>query len=239
MDFDTMLGCHVEMVLPGKPLDAPDENHKKYISSVEEFNGERLLLTMPMLHGKFAPMHKQERYDVYIFIKTKIFQCRVLVEGAIKNESKIYLVTKVMNEFRKYERREFFRLPFSMDIFYRKLDSDLVDIYRQYLREGKEILQGGFVKGEGVDLSAGGIKFLSGERMHRRDVVVFRFTITPTNAEPITYVLLAHVIESVNHPNKSGVFIHRAAFEMQEPKMRESLVSYIFQEQRKALRKTE
>lgn len=239
MDEQMLLGCHVEMVLPGKPLESLEEEHKKYISSVEDFNGQRLVLSMPMLRGKFAPLHKEERYDVYIFVKAKIFQCSVIIEGAIKSENKIFLVTTVTSDFKKYERREFFRLPYTVDVFYRKIDSGLVEVYRQYLKDGREMLQEGFQHGEGIDLSAGGVKFLSGERLHKRDTVIIRLTLEKENGDKEVFVIMSHIIESVNHPNKSGVFINRASFEIQNKKIRESLVSFVFQEQRKALRKSD
>lgn len=239
MEQQNLLGCHVEMVAPGKPLDSSDENHKKYISAVEELTGDRLLLAMPMYRSMFAPMHKEERYDTYIFVKTKIYQCQVVVQGAVKEDNHIILVTKIISSFQKYERREFFRLSYTGDVYCRKLDSELVDIYRQYLHEGKEMLQEGFVKGTGIDLSAGGMKFTSGERLHVNDVVVIRFTVNKDTDKQAIFMMLSHVIESVNHPNQTGSFLHRVSFEMHDQKMRENLVSFIFQEQRKALKKAE
>lgn len=237
MEQQNLLGCHVEMIAPGKSLDSPDE--KKYISAVEDLTGDRLLLAMPMYQSKYAPLHKEERYDVYILVKRKILQCRVVVQGAVKEDKNIFLVTKIISPFRKYERREFFRLSFQTPVFFRKLEPELVEIYRQYLKEEKEMLQEGFSRGNGIDLSAGGLKFTSEERLQVGDTVVIRFTVNQDTAKPKTYVILSKVIESVRHPTQIRTYINRVSFELHNAKVRESLISFVFQEQRRALKSAE
>lgn len=236
MELTILPGYHVEMVKSGGLLDDPLVENK-YISSVEDVVKDKLYLEMPTVRGRYAPIHKDEKYDIYIFIKEKIFKTTALIEGARKEGNRITLITRMLTDLKKYDRRAFFRISLQVSLMYLILDDKMVTLFRQYLKEGKEIPTDGYHTGECIDLSAGGMKFMSSKKLKEDSIMCMRFILDQGKETEMIYTVLAHVIDSNPHPEKTGMYIQRVAFEVQSPRTREKIVSYIFKQQREALQK--
>ena len=236
MELTILPGYHVEMVKAGGFLDDPLVENK-YISSVENMVKDRLYLEMPTVKGRYAPIHKDEKYDIYVFVQEKIFKTTVLIEGAKKEGNRITLITRMLIELKKYDRRAFFRISLQMSLMYLILDDKMVTLFRQYLKEGKDIPADGYHTGECIDLSAGGMKFLSTKKLKEKSIMCMRFVLDQGKETEMVYTILAHVIDSKPHPNRPEVFIQRVAFEVQNPRTREKIVSYIFRQQREVLQR--
>lgn len=236
MELNILPGDRAEMIPSGQIMD--ELIHiKKYISSIEDISGNRLILGMPMIKGRYVPMHRGDKYDVFVYHQEKIYMCCTEVEGAQRDGNRVELIVKMLTEPKKFDRRAFYRLAYDIPVIYLTLDDKMTELFRKTLKEKKEIPTDGYKKGTSIDLSAGGIKFTSKSPLKEDDVVCIQFVLDEGKATEMTFTLLAHVIDSQAHPELKGIYIHRAAFEMLHTKDRERLVAFIFKQQRQSLQR--
>jgi c-di-GMP-binding flagellar brake protein YcgR len=84
-----------------------------------------------------------------------------------------------------------------------------------------------------IDLSGGGIRFVSGTREEIMSLIQVRFEIIEDGLIEAIYAY-AKVLRSERTPNKSNVFDQRVEFFGMKRGMRERIIKYIFDTQRKS-----
>lgn len=231
-------GSHIELI----PLHRSNNESEKlptYISSYEYFQNNKLYISMPMIKTHYAPVHKGEEYEITVFCHTKIFQGRIVVECAQKEGNHYSLVTQIVVPLKKCERRQYFRLSYEGKLEYMPLTDEVAELYRTHMKEGQELGKIGYLLGSIVDISAGGMKFLSDHILSPKETLLIRFNVNDESIDHGDFIFLARVISSVKHESKANVNIHRVAFEIIDTKLQEKLISFIFKQQRKSLRHKE
>ena len=93
----------------------------------------------------------------------------------------------------------------------------------------------GFQDGVALDISGGGIRFTSEEKLDNDKMVLVSLEI-PLDRQSI-YLMMGRVISSNLIPNKDNLYEHRVEYQELDRKIRENLIHFIFEEERRQRKK--
>lgn len=129
-------------------------------STIQDIQEDYVVINMPISGRKFYIMHSGTSLEFYVCTSKEIFKCRSMVLGK-KEENNVQLVIISKPEIiEKVQRREYFRLPISMEVEYCLLPQgieylSLKDIPSGYFNFMKKCIT--------LDISGGGIKIITRE----------------------------------------------------------------------------
>lgn len=206
---------------------------KTYYSLVSEIMDEdRIKITMPIEKGRVVPLPVNTRYNACFYTAKGLYQGRVIVVDRYKEQNIYMLVIELISDLVKFQRRQFYRLGCTMDIVYKKIEKEDEAEYEN--EAGKNIIidDTDYVEGTALDISGGGMRFVSGQRLAPEDniFVVIEIQYQDMKRE---YGLNAKVVSSEALANRAGKFEHRIEYKNMNGKVRESLIKYIFDEERR------
>ena len=230
--------------------DNEEYEEKIYVSQLLEFiSNNEALIAMPIINGRVIPLYVNDLYQLCFYTKNGLYQCKAVITSRSK-ENNIYTSTVTfLSDFEKYQRRNYFRLDCILDIEYRLLTpeefqqmqnpivdkSSASDDKGEYM-EGLDEIQAFWEEGTVVDISGGGMRFISQTVFNLGDKLRIKLF---SDGQSINgeQIVLGTVISSTRIPNKSGIIENRVSFVKISNEQREAIVKYIFQEQRRIRRK--
>lgn len=243
------IGDRVEMTKTDRGT-VDDKAKKKYGSMLLDFDGIRTVrLSMPLLEGRVIPLGVGDTYELCFFTGSGLYQCT----GKIKKryiENKIHMMDVfLITELQKFQRRRFYRLNCMFQIRYREL-SEIEMLLRKQMEsddfeneEDRMICEGALEKiskewqeGAASDISGGGIRFqsktnfLPGTKLEITLPLSFQKGVVP-----ITFV--TNVISCGRRAESLTVYEVRGEFENVTDNERETIIKYVFEEQRRRMRK--
>ncbi len=196
-------------------IEYPSTDKKIYVSYILDIIDEdKLKIGIPAEQGKSIPLKTNARFDACFYTKNDLYQGRVVVKDRYKEEQNFILVVEVTSNLQKYQRRRYYRLGCEIDIHYRKIEDEV------------------FNEGTALDISGGGIRFVSDEKLQQNQKISMVLEIVYEDQKK-TYRLLGKVIMSSQVKNDSGLFEHRIEFTDMQGSVRESLIKYIFEEEKR------
>ena len=229
-------GIPVELIKHPITLDQPEAMDKKYMCSVHDsLNGDVFRITNPTQQSRMIPLHSGERFNAYFFLN-KIYTAPVTVVRNVTDGKFRVVELRLTGELDKYERRKFFRLDANLDVRYLLLTADNAMAFKEATKNGTLLTMEGFEKGTTVDISGGGVKFTSKEKLPTGGMAIMHMKAFVDNKEK-NYVFLGKIIVSEQHENIRQLFVHRAQFVDLRQDAREELVRFIFQCEREKLKK--
>ncbi len=207
------------------------QERKVFVSQILDIiDEEKLKISMPIEQGKIIPLPINVRMDVCFYTATGPYQSRLIITDRYREGQLFILVAELINPLKKFQRRRYFRLGCVIDIKYRKIKQTEVEEYAN----NKDLIidVDDFIDGTALDISGGGIRFVSWEKMLKEQEIFIVLEITYENQSK-TYGLLGKVIMSSEAKSRSGLFEHRIEFINMQGGVRESLIKYIFEEERR------
>ncbi|MBE5923702.1 MAG: hypothetical protein E7271_04440 [Lachnospiraceae bacterium] len=212
----------------------PNRDVPVYVSQVlDEADFGDVLCAMPISEGRVIPLSVGDEYDTTFYTSSGLLNCQTQVTGRYKKGSLFLLSLRQLTELKKIQRREYFRLDCHNPVKYRVL----TDIEKLDVEVGKKstvaIDECEWKDGIMIDLSGGGIRFVSGTREEIMSLIQVRFEIIEDGLIEAIYAY-AKVLRSERTPNKSNVFDQRVEFFGMKRGMRERIIKYIFDTQRKS-----
>ena len=95
-----------------------------------------------------------------------------------------------------------------------------------------------FVMKDGVivDISGGGVRFVTKTKYEKETKIFFSFSLNINN-KPVEFKTLGIVLESKELKNRPGEYENRVQFINMQADERETIIRYIFEEERKIRRK--
>lgn len=222
----------------------------KYGSKLLDYDGIRSAkIAVPTNEGHLVAMTAGDDYQLCFFTNAGLFQCKARIRKRLV-ENKIHMLEVLfLTKLEKYQRRKYYRLECSFDMKYRVL-TESEKIVRQRLEENnfpsyaarrtcEEAVQnapliwrGGTVS----DLSGGGIRFRC-----RRELVKenwLEVTVPLSFARGIVPVcVLVRVVACTYFEANRDVYEVRGEFEYLSDDERELVIQYVFEEQRRRMRK--
>ena len=198
---------------------------KYYVSSVcEVYDDNRIGIIMPIEHGQIISLEPDERYQRCFYTENGLFQCKTVIKERFKKDRLYIAVCKFTSDLEKLQRRQFFRIGCRINIKYR-----LVDCMK---RDPETDLPGPWRSATAIDISGGGMRFNSDEYRSNDSKYEIEFDI-PINNLMSHLKVVGRIVYISDTVNRSGMFEYRLEFTVIEPKQREMIVRFVFDEERK------
>lgn len=208
---------------------------KSYRSQVFDIESEdSIKIAMPMEGGKLILLSVDDEYNLCFYTPNGLYQCIGRVADRYKIDSVYVLVMELITDIRKYQRREYYRLNCVLDMKSTMIsEKDVGELSEQVHFIDTDIT---FDNGVMVDISGGGARFISKVKYPRDSKIIFAFSLF-VNGALTEYKLLGRVLISEEIENRPGEFEHRIQFVNMMNDERESIIKYIFEEERKIRRR--
>lgn len=231
-------------VMPGEKVeistinkDREDRPKKVYSSTVFDLNSdEEIKIVMPMEQGRLILLPIGQEYDLCFYTKSGLFQAYATVKDRYKSNN-IYVVTmELTSNLRKHQRREYYRLNCVLSMKCTSItdeqEVEIRDHQVEFLDTALTVIDGTI-----VDISGGGVRFISKNQFNREDKIQFSFSLNASTGLDI-HTVVGVILSSNELEKRPGEYENRAKFLIIDNDERESIIKYIFEEQRKIRRRS-
>lgn len=215
------------------------ETYRSQVLDIRE-NGN-FEISMPTEKGKLILLPLGVRFEFVFYSYTgSLYRCMGQVVERYKKDGFYLLEIQLKTPLEKFQRREYYRYSCTMDFSFYALDDE-----HQEMETAEEIYQNlteGEVKvppyhGMMVDLSGGGMKFRSPYEFAKGDRLLINLHLTNERMDR-HFQVLANVISSIEvHTPTKALFESRISFIIEDNRIREEIIRYIFEEERKIRQK--
>jgi len=207
------------------------EGKKSYRSQVYDIVSEdQIKIAMPMEQGKIILLPVDGEYNVCFYTQTGLYQCLGRIIDRYKSDNVFVLVMELTTDLRKYQRREYYRLNCVLDMKSREVNEEDVNPLNERVRFVDTDIT--FNNGVVVDISGGGARFISRVRYPKGANILFVCSLYVSGSLN-EYKLLGKVLLSEKLENRDDEYEHRIQFVNIQNDDRESIIRYIFEEERK------
>lgn len=211
----------------------PDKQPDKYTSQVlDEAPNDRMYAAMPVRSGSIVPLNMGQRFKATFISNGGLHSCEVVVTGRYKRDGLFLVELEQTTMLEKVQRREFFRYECRKPFKYRILEGEELEMIRlgnAYCPDDQSLLWKDAIM---IDLSGGGVRFVSSYKEEKGSLVEVQFDIEHNNEVEIIY-LYAELLRSERNPNNSSIYDQRIMFWKIDNGLREKIIRYIFEQQRK------
>ncbi len=191
-------------------------------------------VTVPTVQGKMQLIAMDREYDIYFYTDNGLFQSICTVKDRYRINAVPVMELEIQSNLRRYQRREYYRLNCLMEMKCRALNSEETD---EFIKTGNYSTETVRVPNAVlVDISGGGARFVTNEQYEIGALTLFRFSLRQKTGYK-DYSVIARIIHSDPMQKSPGKFENRAEFVDIENAERESIIKYIFEEERR-MRKT-
>ncbi|MCH5251965.1 MAG: flagellar brake protein [Lachnospiraceae bacterium] len=222
----------------------------KYGSQLLDFDGIRTAkISMPIFENRVVPLAIGDEYQACFFTNSGLYQCRIRVLKRYVENNIHMMDVHILTEPKKYQRRKFYRLDCMFTVKYR-LITDVENVLRERLQADNfespeerancvraidEIPKEWF-EGTISDLSGGGIRFHSAKEMPQNTMLEVMLPLSfQRGIVPVRSTL--KVIACAYYAGSKIAYEVRGEFENMRDTERETVVKYVFEEQRRRMRK--
>ena len=204
---------------------------KTYKSELYEIESEdKIKIAMPMEQTKLVLLPIDGEYSLCFFTPNGLYQCIARVSERYKSDKLFVLVMELQTDLQRYQRREYYRLNTILDMKSRLLDeADVANLTEQVEIYDTDLT---FDNGIMVDISGGGARFISKIQYQENSLIRFVFSLF-VNGKMTEYRLVGRILVSRPIENKENQYENRIKFVNIINEERESIIRYIFEEERK------
>lgn len=213
---------------------------KTYRSQLYEIMTEdRIKIAMPVEEQKIILLPVDGEYSLCFYTRSGLYQCIARVAERYKSNNMFVLVMELETDLQRYQRREYYRLNTILDMKCRKLDdgnasatststsTTATDEHVEFMDTDLT-----FDNGTMVNISGGGARFISSVQYPVGSLIMFVFSLF-VNGTMTEYKLIGRILKSGPMENKEGSYENRIQFVNIDNDDRESIIRYIFEEERK------
>lgn len=203
---------------------------KLYTSKVYDIlSDERLEITMPVEHGKLILLPVDTEYEMFFYGGNALYECKANIVDRYKSNNVYILVMELVTNLKKHQRREFYRHTCAMDIETRVLSEEEEELVK---KQDDEIAPGTFDKSILVDISGGGLRFVTLHKYEHDSVVLCKLKLWQKNGLK-EYKIMCQVLDVKKVEKRAGYYEHRVQYTDISKNEREEIIRYIFEEERK------
>lgn len=193
----------------------------------------RVEVAMPIVDGKLILLPVDGEYDMYFYGDNVVYQCNARVTDRYRSNGQYVLVMDLTSNLRNYQRREYYRFSCALEMDSRQLGEEEIAIAAQ-----EELLPALPLKSSViVDISGGGLRFVAYYAYEVNSLILCKYHLQFEGREK-EYRLVGKVLAVNELEKEPGVFDHRVQYVNVDPQDMEEIIQYIFDEARKAHRKT-
>lgn len=233
------VGNKIELLrVSGSNNPSNGEGQKVYVSQVYEIIDEdRIKIAIPIEAGKLILMPNNTRIDACFYTSKGLYQGRFIIVDRYKEGNLLIQVVELINELQKYQRRQYFRLSCTMGIMYKDLTKEEQEAYLNGEKIEEDILDDtGLLPGVALDISGGGMRFVCKEKHEKNDHVLCMLSLE-SEEEQRKMGIYSRVISCETVKNNNKLFEHRIEFINLDGAVREYIIKYIFEEERRRRKK--
>lgn len=192
-----------------------DGTQDKYFSKVQELkNDGEVVILAPIVAGRIIPLELNRKYGMAIYTNKGLYRCEVQVVRRSKDD-RLYLITlQILTTLQKYQRRQYYRMDCMLAFHYK---DDAEDIW---------------IDGTILDISGGGIRFTSSTQLEGKKGIVNHIILSFPEEESHLYIS-GLIIESIPLKGNELLFENRVEFDMISNEDRETIIRFIFDEERR------
>lgn len=230
-------GDKLELVLVEHGHSKNEEESKRiYLSKVNDILSEdRLEILMPIEKTKLILLPVDAEYDMAIYSKNGLYQCFVRVIDRYKSDNMYLLVVELTSNLRRNQRREYYRFSCALEMCSRSLETEEIDSVEH--DQMYSLVPGLPLKRSViVDISGGGLRFISEQKYEEGSLIYCSYHLLVNGSRKL-YELVSKVLEVKPVENRKGVYEHRVQYVNISEGTREQIIRYIFQEERKNMKK--
>ena len=205
---------------------------KTYKSELYEIVTEdEIKIAMPMEEMKVILLPVDGEYSLCFYTRNGLYQCIARVTERYKSNNLFVLVMELETDLQRYQRREYYRLNTILDMKCKQIDEGLnPNSELEHVEFMDTDLT--FDNGTMVDISGGGARFISKVQYPEGSLIRFVFSLF-VNGKMTEYRLIGRILMSSPMANKENSFENRVQFVNMDNEDRESIIKYIFEEERK------
>ena len=213
-----------------------EDSRKTYGSMVHDILSEdRMEIVMPTEKTKLILLPIDSEYSVVFYTEHGLYQCMVRIADRYKTNNMYILVVDLISNLRKYQRRDFYRFSCTLQICARNLEEEelqAIENKQPYeLHTGLPMMQGVI-----VDISGGGLRFVSKHKFEAKTLLCCEFDLV-TGSMVKKYELIGKLLSVRTVENRKNMYEHRVQFYNIRESIREEIIKYIFEEERKNRKK--
>lgn len=209
-------------------------------SQLEELedNGE-MVIQMPVYKGKIVLLSIGTRYELIFYTRKGLYRGICQVTDRYKEEDRFMVKVMLKSELNKFQRREYFRLGciIGMNSFELTREEALTlegDALEELIRAPEVIMTE--AKAVIVDISGGGIRFIGEKKFVDGEYLAVQTQLVNENINqqilvPVAVISCRQATPDMERYETRAEFLHLGT------KLRELIIKYIFDEDRKIRKK--
>lgn len=253
------VGDKLEMKATSRSKKKEDENIQVriYKSQIYDIQADfKLKIAMPMKGQKLLLIPIGSEYEFLFFTSKGLYKANGKILDRYKNDNLFILDIGLISNLVKHQRREYYRLETNIDTIYSKITENEIEQKLskktietnekgQLSKEESELLEiikrakgtkvsdmAGYVPAIIVDMSGGGVRMVSDDKLEKGDYIHFIFQIQ-RNFIKRECSFYGQVLYSEELPTRAKQYEHRVRFYNMDKFEREMIIKYIFEEERK------
>lgn len=210
-----------------------------YTSQILEFDEEYegvLNIAMPILEGKLIPLEVGRKFELFFYAKKGMYTCNGEIINRYKSSNVYVLVVNLLTDLKKYQRRQYFRLGTNIEIQYKLFTQEDEEYFRRVGEVPDEMIKRPYSTGVSVDISGGGVKFISRDNMPKETKLLLLINL-PFDNEIKKCEVISKVVFTGTVKGRRDSYENRVEFVQIKEEDRELLIKYIFKEERNQRKK--
>lgn len=217
-------------------MDNNQENHKVYSSRIHDIlSDNQLEILMPMEKTKLILLPVNGECSLVFYASNGLFQCFAKVIDRYKSNNVYIVVVELVSNLRKYQRREYYRFSCALEMCSRNLEEEEIRAVEEMnpynLTPGLPLKRSVI-----VDISGGGLRFLSNQYYAPDSMLYISYHLMVGGMKK-EYEVVGKVLSAKELENRSGTYEHRVQYVNMDPEVREEIIKFIFEEERKHRKK--
>lgn len=213
------------------------ESAKIYISQIQDILSENQMeIVMPMEQTKLILLPVDREYNLVIYAGNNLFQCFAKVIDRYKSNNIYILLVELTSNLRKYQRREYYRFSCALEMNSRDLEEEEIRAIEERDPHSNLIPGLPLKRSVIVDISGGGLRFLSTHPYEPGSMIYISYNLF-VGGNVKEYELVGKVLSSQKVEGRNGSYEHRVQYVDIDADVREEIIKYIFEEERKHRKK--
>lgn len=225
------IGVKIDIEKMNDRLSESQDQKQIYVSQVlDETENGSILAAMPIKEGKVVPFSIGQQLIATFYTKTGLLQGNVVVTGRFKRGDLFLMEISTNTEFKRVQRREFFRYDCRMPLEYRLIGEEEQRLLTELADYDVNKLNPEWRNAAMLDLSGGGMHFVSTSKEENGSLIQVRFEIGHGEHTQIVCAF-AKVLRCSQNENQSRLYNAHIKFQGISKKLQEQIVRFIFEEQ--------
>lgn len=212
-----------------------------YKSQVTDiFGNDELELSMPSEAGKLVMLPIGIRFELVFYGSGGLYRGLGIIKERYKTNNMHLLRVTLKSQLHKYQRREYYRMPCVIPMHYYEITlQHALNLPVEQFASFVKLPQIERTRKDAsvVDISGGGARFITDTQTEADAYIMIEVPLHSEDREK-TYLIPAHILScAVSQTNKER-FENRAEFIIRDRVIREEIIRYIFDEERKIRNKS-